>query len=521
MADWYVSSANYTALAVWQATHAYVIGDLIKPTVPAFNAQHVYRCTTAGNSAASEPTWSTATTNNSIRTDGTVTWTNVAGQSTYGWSAAAGNLYSISTTTNRTAAGDRVYLASDHSESTTTNTSYDFNGSTAAFGLIQILSVNRAGSVPPVEADLQSGAAITLAASTGTVTLGLQAYCDLFWQGVTITHGGTPTASGHFYFNSATAARKSHYFKNCALKITNTLSAAKFSTNNTARVTLDNTTLQFGAIGQGVAPVTASTTFELNWINTASAVAGSTFPTTLFTCTQTSASMLITCRGVDLSAITGTLMAGLAAGGSIRALFDSCKIASAATCYGTPGTTAPAGDEIELVNCYDGSNTINERHGSPGDITTDRSTYLSGGAQDDIGNYSLKLVSSIRSDFVALPLECFWFDVQNNVVGASKTATVEIISSGTLNNNDIRLSLEYMNTAGSSLADFNDSLATVLTAASALPSSSVTWNSAPATPQKQQLQVIFTPQVAGRVRGLVRLGKVSTTVWINPGITIT
>jgi hypothetical protein len=41
------------------------------------------------------------------------------------------------------------------------------------------------------------------------------------------------------------------------------------------------------------------------------------------------------------------------------------------------------------------------------------------------------------------------------------------------------------------------------------------------TTAKQLLQVSFTPQRAGRVRGLVRLGKTSTTVWVNPQITIT
>lgn len=37
----------------------------------------------------------------------------------------------------------------------------------------------------------------------------------------------------------------------------------------------------------------------------------------------------------------------------------------------------------------------------------------------------------------------------------------------------------------------------------------------------QHIQVPFTPQQAGRVRGYVRLGKVSTTVYINPQIIVT
>jgi hypothetical protein len=61
----------------------------------------------------------------------------------------------------------------------------------------------------------------------------------------------------------------------------------------------------------------------------------------------------------------------------------------------------------------------------------------------------------------------------------------------------------------------------VLTTASAVTTSTATWNSSPATPVKQHLQVTFTPQVAGRVRGQVRLGKPSTTVYVDPVITIT
>ena len=50
------------------------------------------------------------------------------------------------------------------------------------------------------------------------------------------------------------------------------------------------------------------------------------------------------------------------------------------------------------------------------------------------------------------PLLGFWLDVEQQAVGSSKTATVEIISSASLNNDEISLLLEYQGTAGSSLA---------------------------------------------------------------------
>ncbi len=56
--------------ADWAASTAYVVGDTIKPTTP---NDHIYKCTTAGTSGGSEPTW--GTTIGGTTSDNTVTWT--------------------------------------------------------------------------------------------------------------------------------------------------------------------------------------------------------------------------------------------------------------------------------------------------------------------------------------------------------------------------------------------------------------------------------------------------------------
>ena len=515
MGDWYVSSQAWAAVPQWAASHAYVVGNVVRPlTAPAVGKAHVFRVTTAGTSTT-EPTWPTA--NNATVTAG-CTFTNVSGQSTYGWSAAAGDLYSISQGAgwNRPVVGDRVFLSSDHSESMTSAGSfiYSFNGGTSAFGLIQIISVNRGGSVPPGSGDILSGAAIVFT-PTSLGIMGLDPICDMFWQGITFTATGAVTSNIYLAYTT----NKSHYFKNCAF-VLSTASVVRISNNAaTAKVVFDNTTVSFGNVG-GYIGGANNWTFDFTWINTLSAIQGSIIPNSLFV--TANGANLIVCRGVDLSAITTTLLTtSNAAGPNNRALLDSCRIASGVVRLSAPAAASPIGDEIELINCFDGANVVNERHTTVGDVTMDRGTTLSGGASDYNGAYSLKPVSSARSDFAVMPLDSFWMDVENTLTGSPRTATVEIVSSSSLNNNDIRLLLEYMGTAGSSVASFVDSLPSVLTAASALPTSSKTWNNPPATPVKQYLQVTFTPQTAGRVRGLVRLGKVSTTVWFNPQVTIT
>lgn len=509
-----MSSAAYTALTAWAATTAYTVGQIRRPTAPAYNTSHVYRCTTAGTSGGTEPTWSTALDNNSTKVDGGVTWTNVTGQSAYGWGAAAGTLFTLAggtgAGTGRNLAGDRVFLSSDHSETLTTggNATYPTSANTHAFGLVQHISVNRAGSVPPVAADVLAGASII---SSNTQLLVLEAYCDVFWQGITFSQ----TSTAHIYFNSG--ALKSHYFKNCEIGLNSANSTLRMCCNNPSKLIFDNTKLRFGHVGQGFGGLGYS--FELFWFNTPAALAGATFPTILFSPALTPTTITIVCRGIDLSSVTGTIV-GTSPGCS-KILLDSCKISAAVTRLETTLTNKGNNDEVELINCFDGTNTLNERYSYAGAVTTDRSTTLTGGAQDDIGLYSLKMVASARADKYVIPLDGFWLDVENTAIGSAKTATVEIISSASLNNDEISLLLEYMGTSGSSVASFLTTLPAVLSTAAAVTTSTVTWNSPPATPVKQKLSVSFTPQVAGRLRGLVRLGKVSTTVWINPQIAIT
>ena len=71
-----VSVGFYNALKLypetWVTATAYALGDLVKPTT---YASHSYKCTTAGTSGASEPTW--GTTNGGTTADGTgaLVWT--------------------------------------------------------------------------------------------------------------------------------------------------------------------------------------------------------------------------------------------------------------------------------------------------------------------------------------------------------------------------------------------------------------------------------------------------------------
>lgn len=502
MADWYVSSAAYSAIPAFQASHAYVIGDIIVPTAPALRAKWVFRCTTAGTSST-EPTWTTG--NNSTIASGGATFTNVTGQSTYFWAAAAGDIPTLigAVGTARVVLGDRVFVSSDHSETQTASMTYGANVS-SAYGLVQYLCVNRAGSTPPVAADLTTGAQVICSNQ-----ILFEATCNHYHYGITYSI----TAASSFIFCSS--GTKTAYFKNCQLYLNTSNASSQLRTGDPANLVLDNSTLRFGNAGQSV---TSSTyPFNIRWLNTSSALAGATFPTALFQGSSTGG-LLVVARGVDLSALTGTLVQGNYNGAY---LFDSCKIASAVTRYGTSGIANTA-EQVDLVNCFDSTNILSEAYSPFGAVTTEFTITLSGGAADDVSIYSHKMVSNANVDKFVNQLNGFWMDVENTVTGSSKTATVEIISSASLNNDEIALYLQYEGTSSSSVASFGDSfIATALTTATAVTTSTATWNSSPATPVKQKLQVVFTPQHAGRIRGQVRLGKASTTCYVDPRIVVT
>jgi hypothetical protein len=57
--------------AAWLASTAYLVGEYVQPTATGGNG-HLYRCTVAGATSATEPTW--PLTENSTITDGGVTW---------------------------------------------------------------------------------------------------------------------------------------------------------------------------------------------------------------------------------------------------------------------------------------------------------------------------------------------------------------------------------------------------------------------------------------------------------------
>lgn len=499
MAEWYVGSAQYSAITQWAALTAYSVGDIRRQlAAPAVGSERAFRCTTAGTSGAAEPTWTitkAGTTN-----DGSAVWTEVTGNSTYAWAAASARLLLIFNTW--AAAGDTIYVAQNHAETQTANMTLISVGSAAA--PLNVYCVNASGSVPPVAADL---------ATTGDVITTVGG--DIAIRGNAYIYGlgflcGTGANEGDLILGASGDTNLT--FKSCRLSLVSTSSSSQLIISTECKTVLfDNTVLTFGGVGQAI---NNGTSF-LNWRNTPSALGGATIPTTLFT-GNAGGSILL--EGVDLSAAgAGKTLVGASAS-PFQVDIVNCGLHASVTVAAAP--TVRGGLTTNVIISDSGANTYRqERTKYEGVLTTEVTFVMDGGADDGVTPISWKVVTTANSKR-NFPFETFKFSEWNTTTGSTVTATVEIENGGlTLTDADIWVEFEYLGNASYPLASVASTApATPLTAAANLPTSSVTWNGGLGSAVKQYMQATFTPEIEGYVRATVYVARASTTLYINPQV---
>lgn len=407
------------------------------------------------------------------------------------------------------AAGDVFYVSEDHAETQASAMSLTSPGTATA--PVKVICVNHTGSVPPVSADIRATATVT---TTGTSNLSF-AGADSFtiFDGIIFSAG---TGGSAVNLTIAASSRMSVKFRNCALRNGCTQNGGRiFGGGNSlggCRVELENTTMQFGATGH-----TVSYTGEFLWRNTASAITGATLPTVLFT-PLASTGYNVQIDGVDLSAITGTIVS-LPTGvmGAEFKLAD-CKINASATIASTP---VSRGAGIISYNRLDSGGT-NYKFGRvryEGTLTEETTIVRTGGASNGVTPISYKIVTTANCS-EHFPFECPAIAVWNSTTGSAVTATVEGIWGGGAvpNDDEIWIEAEYLGSNASPQASFvNDSKADILASAAGQTSSSETWGG---STTKFKMSVTFTPQQAGWVLVRVKAAKPSSTFYIDPKLTL-
>lgn len=407
-------------------------------------------------------------------------------------------------------AGDTFYVAADHAGTQASALTLTFKGTNAAPD--RVLCVNQAGSVPPVAADLRTTATVTTTGANGITIAG-----NVYIYGIQFNAGdGANTAS----LTIGATAVCTQTFQACDLELSNSSSASNLLigpsiANGGCLIDLINTTMTYGHVTQG-AQMRGGT---LRWSNTPTALGGAIFPTNLFK--SGGQPSIVTCDGVDLSpASTGKTLVQASNTTGIYQFINS-RFGSAVTVAATP--TSPHGTVTDVIISDNGATGYRqERYRYAGTLTAETVIVRSGGASDGVQALSHKIVTTANAKPYA-PFESFPLAIWNPDTGSSVTLTVEMVNDGvTLTNADAWLEVEYLGSSSHPTASLVSSgIATPLTAGANLTTSSETWTTTGlSSPVKQLIAVTFTPQMAGYVRAVLKVARVSTTLYLDPKLTL-
>lgn len=410
------------------------------------------------------------------------------------------------------AAGDDFWVADDHAETQASAMTLTSPGTAAS--PCRIFCVRRSGgSVPPVAADLRTTATVTTTGANAISFAGF-AYCE----GITFSGGSGASATSNTIGFISTSP---WYWRlvNCALRTAVTNNSGSFGFGATFNqddqlLELHNTTVKFGNVLH-----TINVTCRVVWTGTASAIAGATIPTTLFTLISIAADLNV--QGVDLSAAGSgkNIVSISAAQPTLKARFENCKLGSSVTL--TTGNIAGQGGSIvEFINC-DSADTNYRYHRQTyqGTITQESTIVRSSGATDGTTPISRKMVSTANSK----PFSPLFFDILfwNESLSALSLAC-EVVSDGvTFTDAELWMEVEYLGNGSFPLSSIgSDRASTILTTPANQSSSSVTWTTTGlSSPTKQKLEVSVTAADKGWIRCRIYLAKASSTVYVCPLIT--
>lgn len=454
MAEWYISSVEYAARAVWTAATAVTVGTLRRPTAPSSGNERTYRVSAiagTGTTGGSEPSWPLTAGSTVVDNAGAnqVTWTEVSGNSAYAPQSAAAHVEVIWTQTSgrsTTNGDDWTFVDSAHVEPVWSS-GRDWTRAS------KVRVVTWAGmSIPPIPADMAAGP-VVLSCTGSYLTLAGTADFDGFEFRV-----GSGASTASLYIGRAALPGVVN-IRNGKIKLNNTSASSRIELGDSSggSLWLDNTPVEFGAAGQGIKFAIVNAYFV--WTNTANAVQG-TPPTTLFTNTTPYNWVLV--ENCDLSAVSGTIVTvgtgSLTFAGTFRVA--RCKLHNSVTKTNNWKLRSPA-DALEFVAC--GGSTINKmstvhKATMSGEISTTYNEYRDSAIADADGSkFSLKAVQTTAANgspsralhnIIALPEK--W----NATTGSAITATVQVAVEHTALLSAANLWLEaiYLGDSGSPLA---------------------------------------------------------------------
>jgi hypothetical protein len=419
---------------------------------------------------------------------------------------------SLATAVTGKAAGDRFFVAHDHAGTAAAAVTITFPGTLVNPNIC--LCVDKAGSVPPVAADLRDTATIS---TTGNNALNLTGSAYIY--GITFSCGsGVVSArlsvgsTGNFWLK----------LENCVLKKGGTTGNSTgiqvgHSSTSIKLAEFVNVGLELPVTSDGFGVYGGT---KLTWTKTADLLRGSSLVPTAGIFKESLGVADFILDGVDFTDLGATPVFGtLTASYVLKAVMNRCKLTAAQSI--TNAAAASVGTTIDVVRCSDtgGATLRQERHTAVGVLTTETTIIRTGSlATDGVTPISYKVVTSANTKRIT-PFALFPIQVWNDVEDTNRTVTVYGTWGGGAvpNNDDIWMEVSYPGDNSSALGTIHSTgIATPLTAASAVTSDGSTWGGG-TTPFKL-VAALTTPQPRhkGPIEVRVFIGDTSATYYIDP-----
>ena len=413
------------------------------------------------------------------------------------------------------AAGDTIYVSHQHSESPAANTSISLAGTRSA--PVRVLCVND-GAEPP-----------TALATTAVIAPGSGYWFAI--SGSAYVYGIEFKPGGAIYLNNSEPHEQ--FFDACKFTL-NTSSTDKyvsFTLSNFVsplKTTARDCTFTFGRGDyQGVILLGDCRIVGGSFINSG----GFNQYTALFLLHGSGEGATALVEGVDFSGCGTSAWAlvfpatGYGAPGTF--VVRNCKMPSGwagSLCTPTGTTFDYHGWRAKMHNCDSGDTNYRLREQDwAGSVREETTIVRTGGASDGTTALAWKLASSSWAMYPHRPFESPEIVQWNETTGSAITVAVEIVTDGvTLKDDECWLEVQYLGTSGVPMSSTaSDAKADVLASAANQTTSSASWTTTGlASPVKQQLAVTITPQEKGYLHAVVKLAKASTTVYVDPLLTV-
>ena len=357
------------------------------------------------------------------------------------------------------AAGDVFYISEDHAETQASAMTLTSPGTVG--NPCFAYCVNHAGSVPPVSADLATTATITTTGAFDMTMAGV-----LYAYGVTFSAGSGAVANG-------VVVSGTWSLKNCKLVKAGTTLYTFAVWVNGGSLLLDNTTLQFGNTADRLQIAAGA---KLVWLRTASAIAGATIPVSLINSSSGSGAYFYA-EGVDFSAMgSGKTIVSALNVKTATIQFKDCKLGASVTIAATP--TGPGYKVMASRTDSAGTNYTTYSNGYEGIAIDETVIVRTGGASDGTTPRSMKITTTANAKW-AFPFEAPAIAIWNDSTAAA-TATIEGITNAAAlpNNDELWFDLEYLGSSATPLGSFvTGTKADGLATGSALTASTQAWDS--------------------------------------------